>query len=63
VGTEYQATKKWTVGMGYELYWEGDLSVNQTAALAGSAFSRGNVPGDYNNTALHWFALTARYAF
>jgi long-chain fatty acid transport protein len=63
VGAEYQATKTWTVGMGYELYFEGDFSAHQTAALPGSAFSRGNVSGDFKNTALHWFALNVRYTF
>jgi long-chain fatty acid transport protein len=61
LGAEWQATEKYNIGMNYELYWEGDLSVKQTPILPGSAVSRGTVVGGFNNTALHFFSFNVRF--
>ena len=61
LGSEWQATEKYNIGMNYELTWIGDMPVNQTAALPGPLVSRGSVVGGFNNTAFHFFAFNVRF--
>jgi long-chain fatty acid transport protein len=61
LGAEWQATQKYNVGFNYEFAWAGDLPVTHNALLPGSAVSRGNVVGSFNNINLHFFAANLRF--
>jgi long-chain fatty acid transport protein len=56
LGAMWQTSRTLNLGFSYELAWAGDLPVDQNrGALAG------RVAGDFKNTALHFFALTATW--
>lgn len=61
LGAEWQATEKYNIGMNYELTWIGDLPINQTPVLPGSALSRGTVSGGFNNSSFHFFSFNVRF--
>jgi long-chain fatty acid transport protein len=57
-GAQYQLRQDFHIGLGYELKWFGDVSVDQDRGpLAG------RVSGKYNNMALHFFAVNFNWAY
>lgn len=53
IGTTYAMNKNWTVGLGYELIWSGNIGVNaDRGPLAG------HVDGQYNDVAIQVLALS-----
>jgi long-chain fatty acid transport protein len=56
LGALWQTTSTLNLGFSYELTWVGNMSVDQNGGPL-----TGRVAGDFKNTSLHFFALTATW--